>query len=247
MVRKILFVVLVLLGVAVAAGGGYYFWLTSDIAVSSKPPAAPTLVAGPTSAATTTTTTAAARIYRIDPSQSQASYTVDETFFDMRGLVTVTGTTSGVAGDIMVDHANPSASVIGEIVVDISQLRTDERSRDNAIRRSWLESAQYPLATFKNATANGLPARWVEGEAHSFTLTGDMAVREAIRRVTWDAEVTLTGDTLQGNATVKLKMSDFGVTPPSLEILRVEDDIVLRLNFIATATDSAIATPSVTP
>lgn len=246
MLRKILLALLALLGVALAAGAGYYFWLTSDIAVSSKPPAAPTLVVAPTSAATTTTASTA-RIYRIDPEKSQASYTVDETFFDMRGLVTVTGTTNGVAGDILVDYANPSASKIGEIVVDISQLRTDERSRDNAIRRGWLESARYPLATFKNTTASGLPAQWVEGEAHPFTLEGDMTVREATRRVSWAAEVTFMGDTLHGKATASLKMSDFGVTPPSLEILRVEDDIVLRLDFIATATDNALATPSATP
>ena len=86
-------------------------------------------------------------IYRIDPAQSEARYTVDETFFDARGLVTVVGTTNGVAGDISIDRANPAASRVGEIVVDISQLRTDERSRDNAIRREWLQSARFPLAT----------------------------------------------------------------------------------------------------
>jgi polyisoprenoid-binding protein YceI len=162
---------------------------------------------------------------------------VDETFFDMRGLVTVTGTTSGVAGDILLDRTNPSASRIGEIVVDISQLQTDDRSRDNAIRRGYLESARYPLATFKNITASGLPALWVEGEAHAFKLAGDLTVREVTVPVTWEAEITLDGDALRGTAVTNLKMSQFGVDPPSLQVLRVEDDIVLRLNFVATATD----------
>jgi polyisoprenoid-binding protein YceI len=174
-------------------------------------------------------------IYRIDPAHSEARYTVDETFFDARGLVTVVGTTNAVAGDISIDRTNPAASRIGEIVVDISQLRTDERSRDNAIRREWLQSARFPLATLKNATLSGLPASWTEGQSFMFQITGDMTVRQATKQVTWDAQAQLDGDTLQGMATTQVKMTDFGFDPPSLSGLRVEDDVKVELEFVATA------------
>src|SRR5690606_24620638 len=47
-------------------------------------------------------------LYRIDASQSSVSYTIDET---LAGATrTATGTTHGVAGDIVVDEANPAGS-----------------------------------------------------------------------------------------------------------------------------------------
>lgn len=179
----------------------------------------------------------ATRVYRIDPDQSKATYRVGETFFDQRGFVIAVGTTNAVAGDILVDPANLPASQVGEIVVDISQLRTDEPMRDNAIRRKWLESATYPLARFNNARITGSPATATEGQPFKFQITGDMTVRQATRPVTWDAEATLNGDSLQGKATTKLKMSEFGIDPPSLLDLKVEDDVELTLDFVANAVE----------
>jgi polyisoprenoid-binding protein YceI len=177
----------------------------------------------------------AGTLYRIDASRSEASYTVDETFFDARGLVTVVGTTNAVAGDILFDPANPPASQIGEIVVDVSQLRTDEPSRDNAIRRAYLESMRYPLATFRNATLTDMPAQWTEGTPLTFKMAGDLTVREVTRGVVWDVQATVTSGELTASATTAIHLSDFGISPPSLSILRVEDDMVLRLDIVAPA------------
>lgn len=174
-------------------------------------------------------------LYRIDASRSQASYTVDETFFDARGLVTVVGTTNAVAGEILFDPANPAASQVGEIVVDVSQLRTDDSSRDNAIRRAYLESLRYPLATFRNATLSDMPLQLTEGVTFTFKMTGDLTVRDVTRQVTWDVEAAVTPGELTASASTAIKLSDFGINPPSLSILRVEDDMVLRLDVAAPA------------
>ncbi|HEX8230063.1 MAG TPA: YceI family protein [Chloroflexia bacterium] len=241
----------------------YLLRLTAPVEVSNTPPIAATLVVptrtavtgeserAPTRnaapAATTPTGTTeqavatipdpapAARVYRIDPDVSQASYRVGETFFDQRGFVIAVGTTNAVAGDILVDPANLPASQLGEIVVDISQLRTDEPMRDNAIRRQWLQSATYPLARFNNAQISGIPATATEGQPFKFQISGDMTVREVTKPVTWEAETTLDGDTLRGIATTRLKMSEFGIEPPRLMSLEVEDDVELTLEFVANA------------
>jgi polyisoprenoid-binding protein YceI len=221
-----------LVGVMVVLGAAaYYRQLTAPVNVSDIPPAAVTMEAGSTPPGTGVPSAEAAQVYHIDPAQSEASYRVDETFFDMRGFVVVTGTTKGVAGDVLVDKANPPASRIGEIVVDVSQLRTDEPDRDNAIRRGYLESSTYPLATFRNTTVSGLPSAWKEGASLPIKITGEMTVRDVTQKVTWDAEVVLDGPTLRGRATTALKMSRFGISPPNLSMLKVEDDIALTLNL----------------
>ncbi len=174
-------------------------------------------------------------LYRIDASRSQASYTVDETFFDARGLTMVVGTTNAVAGDILFDAANPPASQVGEIVVDVSQLRTDEPSRDNAIRRAYLESLRYPLATFRNAALTDMPLQWSEGVTFTFKMAGDLTVRDVTHPVTWDVEAAVASGELKASATTAIKLTDFGIDPPNLSVLRVEDDMVLRLDLFAPA------------
>jgi polyisoprenoid-binding protein YceI len=230
MVRKILLVAAVLLGVVVLVGVAWYLRLTAPVAVSNTPPAAATLVA--------LTTTPGAAVYRIDPTRSQASYSVDETFFDRRGLVTAVGTTNAVGGDLLLDRGNLGASTVGEIVVDISQLQSDEPSRDNAIRNEWLESARYPLATFKNASLRDVPNDWREGEPFRVKMAGDLTIRTTTRNVTWDVEMTLDGDELRGRATTQIRMTDFGFQPPSLRLISVEDEVALAIDFVAVAPGS---------
>lgn len=249
MLKRVMLGALALVAAIGLAAAVYLLRLTAPIEVSSTPPVAATIEVASSSSPGTAGASSMppeTRLYRIDPARSKASYSVEETFFSARGLVTAVGTTGAVAGDILVDRSNLALSRISEIVVDISQLRTDEPARDNAIRRKWLESARYPLATFKNSTFSHLPTTWAEGQPFTFRLTGDMTVREQTRRVTWSVQATLAGDELRANATTRLKMSDFGIDPPSLSDLKVEDEIALSLELVAAAVAEAgaRATPS---
>jgi len=205
-------------------GGGF-----GNAPVSTAVPAAPTLAPA----------SGGAQVYHIDASQSKASYSVSETFLqDFMGMkpgqVTTVGTTRAIAGDILIDPQNPAAAHLGTIVVDISQLTSDISMRDNAIRRQWLDSAQYPLATFANAKITGLPATWPQGQPVQAQISGDLTVHNATKPVTWDATITLNGTTLQAQATTTVNMSDFGVTAPSMPMLTVKDPATLTLNLVAT-------------
>ncbi len=109
---------------------------------------------------------------------------------------------------------------------------------DNAIRRQWLASATYPLATFQNATFSGLPAAWPQGQPVKFQIAGDLTVHGTTQHVTWDATATLDGSTLKTQATTTVKMSQFGVQVPSMPMLTVEDPATVTLNLVATAVGS---------
>ena len=198
---------------------------------SAAPTVAPTTAPEPAVAPA-----AAAQVYRIDATQSKASYKVSETFLDGNRIVDAVGVTSAVAGDILIDRTTPANSQVGEIVVDISQLTSDSNRRDNAIRRQWLESAKYPLATFSNAVISELPAELREGTPFSFKITGDMKLHDTTQPMTWDVTMTLQGDGLTGTATTAFKMSSFNVDPPDIAgVLTVEDDVALTLDIVANA------------
>lgn len=244
----------IVIGLVIVAvlGGAVLFVLDRTLfaptAVSSAVPVAPTIAAAPTkaapaapqSAAQPTTAAAVApagdtQLYRIDAAQSEVHYEVNETFLQNNRIGTAIGRTKGVAGDILINLAEPARSQIGDIVIDISQFTSDESRRDNFIRNNGLESARYPQATFKTTSIAGLPARVNVGDEISFTLSGDLTVKQTTKPATWQVKLKLTDQGISGSASTQVKMSDFGVGPLKLPILQTEDDVKLVFDFVAVA------------
>ena len=194
-----------------------------------------TSVPQPVTAATSApAATAGATLYRIDAAQSEVRYEVNETFLQGNRLNTAIGRTKGVAGDIQINTTDPAKSQIGEIVIDISQFTSDESRRDNFIRNNGLESAKYPQATFKTTSIDGLPAKVNVGDTISFTITGDLTVKQTTKPVTWQVTLKFNDQSISGTATTQILMSDFGVGPLKLPILQTEDNVKLTFDFVAT-------------
>lgn len=200
--------------------------------------AKPTQVAGAAAPAATAPAVNApasgsGKVYKIDPAQSEVHYEVGETFLQGNRFNLAIGRTKGVAGEILVDMTNPAQSQIGTLVINVSQFTSDEDRRDNFIRRTGLESSKYPNATFKPTAIEGLPATVKAGDTLNLKVTGDLTVKETTKPVTWDVKLTVNADQISGQATVQIKMSDFGVGPLKLPILSTEDDVKLVFDFVA--------------
>jgi polyisoprenoid-binding protein YceI len=211
------------------------------IAAPTKPPAQPTQPPAATEAApaqpqpTETAAPAAgsATLYRIDAGQSEAHYEVSETFFQGNRLNLAIGRTKGIAGDVLVDFANPASSQIGTIVINVNQLTSDEGRRDNYIRNNALESAKYPEATFKPTKIEGIPASVKPGDSLTLKVTGDLTVKETTKPVTFEVTLTADQDKLTGSAVTEILLSDFGAGPIQLAMLQTEDKAKLVLDFVA--------------
>jgi polyisoprenoid-binding protein YceI len=197
-------------------------YFSPDVKVSQAVPIAPRLTAA----------TANQAVYRIDPSRSVATYEAKE---ELAGAATTaTGTTHGIAGDIVIDRTHPDQSTLGEVVVNVEQLTSDNSLRDKRIRTEYLESQDYPLVKLTNVTMKGLPTSITDGRSYPFTIEGDLTVHGTTKPVTWQANATLSGDTLTADATATVKMSEFGVGPISLiGLVKTGDDVTLKLSLVA--------------
>ncbi len=172
----------------------------------------------------------------IVPGLSSASYAVDEVFLrENNRLFTAVGVTPSVSGDILLDRAQPARARMGEIRVDLRQLSSDSDRRDRALREKYLDTRQFPFATLTNATFSGMPARLVERQRFTFAIVGDLTVHGTTRRTSWRGDAVLVGDTLRGSAHTQVKMSDFGIEVPRLLALRSEDDVIVKIEFVAAA------------
>lgn len=198
-------------------------------------PAAPTETAMEATAPSASSALQGMVVFKIVPQETTASYTVGETFFSQNNrFATAIGTTGQISGEITADLSNPPASTIGPIEIDVSQLVSDSNRRDSYIRQNALESSRFPTVTFTSTQVEGLPDSYVEGQEYSFKVTGDLAVHQITKSVTFDVTARLNGDTLSGTATSSVLMSDFGIGPISLVgMLQTEDEVKLTLNFVA--------------
>lgn len=114
---------------------------------------------------------------------------------------------------------------------------TDNQWRNNAIANEILLTNEHEFVNFVPTAINGLPETGAIGETCPLQITGDLTITGQTGEVTFDTEVTpLSESELQGNAKLDILYADFGLTIPfSQSVDSVEDNVILELDFIATA------------
>ena len=174
-------------------------------------------------------------LYRIDSTTSQATFILQE---DLRGVRTdVVGITNEVAGDIIIDFANPAASQVGTIRINARTLETPESMRNRMIRSEILRSSQdeYEFIEFVPTAINGLPETVEVGESYTFDIVGNLTIIGNTREVTFTTTVNVNSEAqVTGTATTTVLYSDWGITIPSVsQVANVTDTVTLTINFTA--------------
>ncbi len=139
-------------------------------------------------------------IFEIVQDQSEARFIIDEV---LRGAPKrVVGVTNQVAGQIVVDPANPGATQLGTIQVNARTLATDNDFRNRAIKNQILDTNNYEFVTFEPTELVGLPESVTVGQPFSFQIVGDLTIKDTTQSVTFDVTITPVSETqLQGLAT----------------------------------------------
>ncbi|HEX7442437.1 MAG TPA: YceI family protein, partial [Acidimicrobiales bacterium] len=214
----------------IVAISGLYLWtqlrplLTSvkNVDVSYTVPEAPRLVAA-----------SGETVYRIDPTQSKVTYAVDENIVGQTAS-RATGETNGIAGDLAVNSANPQTSRVGQIVVNVEELHSDNNLRDARIRQDFLASHEDPLAQFTVDSLSGMPTSVAEGQTYTFTMTGQLAAHGRSTPVTWDVQAKVENGQLTATATTQVKMSALDIGPISLAgLVTTGNDVTLTMDLVA--------------
>lgn len=174
-------------------------------------------------------------VFRISQDESEAQFQIDEVLNGQDK--TVVGTTDQVAGDILINFAEPSASEIGEIRINARTLATDDDRRNSAIGRFILRSEEdeYEFIAFVPTSLSGLPETIVVGDTLTFQVTGDLTVTGTTQEVTFDVTARLeSADVISGTAQTIIQYADFGLTIPYVpSVTGVSDDVILTLNFVS--------------
>lgn len=177
------------------------------------------------------------RTFVIDPAQSEARFIINEVL--LGAPTEVTGATNQVEGTIEIDPNAPESTVLSPLVINARELKTDRNLRDRAIRRFILQSAddKYQFITFTPTAIEGLPSSAGAGDSFTFTVSGDLTIREITAPVTFDVSVTADSDTqISGMAQATVQRATYDLQIPSAPgVADVTDDVRLELSFVATA------------
>ncbi len=241
-------VVAVLGVVAVVAIGGVAWFFTQGDAEPTTEVTAPPIATETTEAVTPDTTEAAApettttAVVDEDPGistsfeltdASSATFLIDE---ELRGSpVTVVGTSGIVLGRIEIDPDDLSNSQIGEILINARDFETDSGLRNRAIRGPILDTDVFEFISFVPSTIDGLEGSASVGDELTFTVSGDLTIRDITQPVTFDVTVVLTsGSTIEGTATTIVERGPFELVIPSVpSVANVAEEVPLSLDFVA--------------
>lgn len=180
----------------------------------------------------------AAQLFRISSSESVARFAVDETIPPQ----TAVGATNQIAGDFIIDFANPANSQLGVIRINLRTLRTDDPDRDNSIRCCVLLTAQdaYEYTEFVPTSVTGLPAQIALGQTVNLQVTGNLSLRGVTRPVTFTVRMTLgSAEEIRGEALAFVSRSDFGILDDDMLAYHgVAEEVRLEFDFVAHAVES---------
>jgi polyisoprenoid-binding protein YceI len=119
--------------------------------------------------------------------------------------------------------ASPS-TLKGTMVVSISDFISDNAKRDEHMQEK-MESSVFPKATFeiKEVVAKG---------GDHYALKGSMNLHGVTKPISFDGTVTEEGEKVHIKAASAMKMSDFGIEPPSMMFMSVRDQVDLNVDVV---------------
>ncbi|MCA9944669.1 MAG: YceI family protein [Ardenticatenaceae bacterium] len=206
-----------------------------ETAIGSESNGETTTSSGADVAAVPETTILSPQLFRIVSEESEARFSVYETFPEG----TAVGRTNQIAGDMIVDFNNPSNSQLGTIRINLRTLQTDDPDRDRSIRCCVLLTAQpeYEFSDFVPTSFSGLPSQVELGQTITFQVTGDLTLRGVTRSITFDVNLTvIDADTLRGFATTTVNRTDFSILNDAdngFDYHGVEESVTLEFDFVA--------------
>ncbi len=233
---------------AIAGSAFAWFWFSGGSGEPSTELTTPTLAGQTTTSVATTTTagegatTPAAEssngAFVIQQDRLQATFTLDEV---LRGdPTTAVGTTSELAGQFVLDLEDLSQTQFSDFVVNARTFVTGSSTRDRAIRGPIIlnsASDDFEFITFAVTDSVGLEGAAAVGDTFTFTLVGDLTIRDQTNEVEFEVTATLVDEsTVEGTATTEVLRGDFGIGIPSVaSVADVTDEVTLQMEFVATS------------
>ncbi len=185
--------------------------------------------------------------------RNQASFTSDAPFEKIVGL------SSGLDATVMINPGDITQKPMGKVKVSIANIKSGIDLRDEHLRSEmWLNAGKFPYAEFqltgiKNPSSKTLN----DGQKVKATLVGKFTVHGVTKDIEVPAELRYfkesektkakaPGNLLVANADFKIKLADYGVMIPDMVVGKVNDEVSITVNFVASDKNASGNNPCTT-
>lgn len=182
--------------------------------------------------------------------RNQASFISDAPLEKINGLA------SGLSATVMIITNDITKNPMGKVTVPISNIKTGIDLRDEHLRSEmWLNAAKYPNAEFqltgiKNPSSKSLN----DGQRVKATLLGKFSVHGVTKEIEVPATLTYfkesertkakaPGNLLVASADFKIKLADYGIKIPDMVVGKVNDEVEISVNFVASDKNASSNNP----
>ena len=123
------------------------------------------------------------------------------------------------------------------VKIELTRLQSDVPLRDKWLELFGPQFGRFPTATFTPAKTVGLPVPLPANGDWTFTVMGDLLIRDVTKPVRLDATLHRAGPDLRATAATSFTWADFAIPKPLNipQVASVEDDIRVEIAFAATA------------
>ena len=178
------------------------------------------------------------------PDQNEARFRAQEQLLGRPLPNEAVGATRSVSGEVVLEPDGTFLPGTSRVVIDLRTLRSDQSRRDAYIQQNTLETAQFPTAELVPLQTVGLPLPLPSNAEVAFQIVGDLTVHGVTRQTVWDVAALLGEQEVTGLASTRVRMTDFGMTPPRAgPVVDIDDELTLELQFAVTRTALAGAGP----
>lgn len=154
-----------------------------------------------------------------DATSSFVGFRVKETLSNV-GETEAVGRTPVVSGTIEIEGTTATAA---SFEADLSEIVTDRSQRDRAVQRA-LNTGENPTASFVATAPIEFGTIPTDGEAVTFTASGDLTVNGVTQAVEFPLEAQVVDEIIVVVGSLVIEFGDFGVSVPSAPIVLGAED-----------------------
>ena len=168
----------------------------------------------------------------IAPTGNEARYRVREQLVGVNLPNDAVGTTTQIAGRVLVYPDGRVVRDSSRIIVTITSLKSDKDRRDGFLQRRTLETDKFPTVELVPTALRGITGPLPAAGTKTLELLGDLTVHGVTRPTVWQVTAHMDGTSIVGSAATAFTFKDIGLDQPKVPVvLSVADTIKLEYDF----------------